>query len=57
MVRVLLVDDDPVQRRLTEALLRRFEYDVALAEDGEGAMRLLDSLTAGIEPTLLETTP
>jgi DNA-binding NtrC family response regulator len=42
MVRVLLVDDDPVQRRLTEALLRRFEYDVVLAEDGEGALRVLD---------------
>src|SRR6202521_4941358 len=41
-VRVLLVEDDPVQRRLTEALLRRFEYDVALAEDGEGAVRVLD---------------
>jgi DNA-binding NtrC family response regulator len=40
--RILLVDDDPVQRRLTEAMLRRFDYDVVLAEDGEGAMGVLD---------------
>ncbi len=54
-VRVLLVDDDPVQRRLTEALLRRFEYDVALAEDGEGALRVLDGPDgAGIAAIVLD---
>ena len=55
MVRVLLVDDDPVQRRLTEALLRRFEYDVVLAEDGEGALSVLDGLDgAGIGLIVLD---
>jgi DNA-binding NtrC family response regulator len=40
--RVLLVDDDPAQRRLIEAMLRRFGYEVVPAEDGEGALRALD---------------
>jgi CheY-like chemotaxis protein len=31
---VLVVDDDPVQRRLLDAMLRRSGYDVAVAETG-----------------------
>lgn len=38
---VLVVDDDPVQRRLLDAMLRRFGYDVATAETGDAAVRLL----------------
>jgi DNA-binding NtrC family response regulator len=41
--RVLVVDDDPVQRRLLEAMLRRFEYEPVLAEGGEQALLLLDT--------------
>ncbi len=41
--RVLVVDDDPVQRRLLDALLTRFEYEPVLAEGGEQAAALLDS--------------
>jgi DNA-binding NtrC family response regulator len=41
--RILVVDDDPVQRRLLDAMLRRFEYDPVLAEGGEEALKLLDS--------------
>jgi DNA-binding NtrC family response regulator len=41
--RVLVVDDDPVQRRLIEAMLRRFQYEPVLAEGGEQALRLLDT--------------
>jgi DNA-binding NtrC family response regulator len=40
--RVLVVDDDPVQRRLLDALLRKFEYEPVLAEGGEQALALLD---------------
>jgi DNA-binding NtrC family response regulator len=38
---VLVVDDDPVQRRLLDAMLRRFGYDVATAETGDAAVKLL----------------
>jgi DNA-binding NtrC family response regulator len=41
--RVLVVDDDPVQRRLLEAMLLRFEYEPVLAEGGEQALLLLDT--------------
>ena len=34
---VLIVDDDPVQRRLLEALVRRVGYAVETAEGGEQA--------------------
>ena len=38
---VLIVDDDPVQRRLLEAMVSRFGYQAMLAESGDAAMRLL----------------
>ncbi len=38
---VLIVDDDPVQRRLLDAMLKRFGYDVLTAENGEAALALL----------------
>lgn len=37
---ILLVEDDPVNRQVLAALLRREGHDVALAEDGESAMKL-----------------
>jgi DNA-binding NtrC family response regulator len=40
---ILIVDDDPVQRRLLEAQVRRFGFDARTAEDGAAA---LDALTA-----------
>jgi DNA-binding NtrC family response regulator len=41
--RVLVVDDDPVQRRLIDAMLRRFGYEPEIMERGEEAVRLLES--------------
>jgi DNA-binding NtrC family response regulator len=38
---ILLVDDDPVQRRLLEAMVRRFGYETVLADSGEAALTLL----------------
>jgi DNA-binding NtrC family response regulator len=38
---VLLVDDDPVQRRLLEAMVERFGYQPLLAEGGDAAVSLL----------------
>jgi DNA-binding NtrC family response regulator len=38
---VLVVDDDPVQRRLLDAMLRRSGYDVAVADTGHAALQML----------------
>ena len=36
---ILIVDDDPVQRRLLEALVRRFGYAAETADSGVEALR------------------
>jgi DNA-binding NtrC family response regulator len=38
---VLIVDDDPVQRRLLEAMVQRFGYQPVLAEGGDAAITVL----------------
>ena len=38
---VLIVDDDPVQRRLLEAMVQRFGYRSLTAEGGDAALALL----------------
>src|SRR5262245_58384753 len=38
---VLVVDDDPVQRRLLENMVRKSGYDVVVAESGDEAARFL----------------
>jgi len=38
---VLIADDDPVQRRLLEAMVRRFGYDIESVEGGELALERL----------------
>ena len=38
---VLIVDDDPVQRRLLEGMARRFGYEVMTAEGGDAALAAL----------------
>jgi DNA-binding NtrC family response regulator len=38
---VLIVDDDPVQRRLLEAMVERFGYQPVLAEGGDAAIKAL----------------
>src|SRR5450756_906789 len=42
---VLIVDDDPVQRRLLEAMVQRFGYHAMLAEGGDAAVSLLTGPT------------
>jgi DNA-binding NtrC family response regulator len=39
--RILIVDDDPVQRRLLENMIRRLGYDVLVTEGGDSAVKLL----------------
>ena len=34
---VLIVDDDPVQRRLLEGMVQKFGYEVVTAEGGDTA--------------------
>ncbi len=38
---VLIVDDEPVQRRLLEAMVQRFGYKTIVAEGGDAALKLL----------------
>jgi len=38
---ILIVDDDPVQRRLLDAMARRFGYEVMIAEGGDAAVAIL----------------
>ena len=38
---VLIVDDDPVQRRLLEAMIQRFGYRTTVVESGDAACKLL----------------
>jgi DNA-binding NtrC family response regulator len=38
---VLIVDDDPVQRRLIESMARRFGYEAIAVDGGDAALKLL----------------
>ena len=40
---VLIVDDDPVQRRLLENMAQKFGYTAMTAESGEQALRILSA--------------
>ncbi len=40
---VLIADDDPVQRRLLDAMVRRFGYDVETVDGGEAALARLEA--------------
>src|SRR5262249_8823028 len=39
--RILIVDDDPVQRRLLDNMVRKFGYEPVVAEGGDAAVTLL----------------
>ena len=49
---ILIVDDDPVQRRLLDATVRRLGYGVIVAEGGEQAVDLLCD-PAGEKPAVI----
>jgi DNA-binding NtrC family response regulator len=49
---VLIVDDDPVQRRLAEAAVRRFGFEARVAETGLDALTMLR--TEGADVVLLD---
>lgn len=41
--RILIADDDPVQRRLLEAMVRRFGYEPVVVDGGEAALAQLET--------------
>src|SRR5688572_17849321 len=45
--RILVVDDDPVQRRLLQSMLARNGYDVVIADGGDAAAAMLTGADAG----------
>lgn len=52
---ILVADDDPVQRRLLEAQIRRFGHDAIMAEGGEAALaRLRQQNAPRIDLVLLD---
>ena len=40
---ILIVDDDPVQRRLLEAMVRRFGYGAEVLDGGAAALARLEA--------------
>jgi len=52
--RVLIVDDDPVQRRLIESMVSRFGYEPATAEGGDAALSLIAADGPPIDAVVLD---
>src|SRR5436853_4755217 len=44
---VLIVDDDPVQRRILEETIKRLGYETKTAQGGEQALQILEGPDAG----------
>ncbi len=44
---ILIIDDDPVQRRLLEGAVTKFGHDALLADGGEAALKALDGPRGG----------
>ncbi len=42
-LRILVAEDDPISRRLLETVLKKWGYEVAIANDGEQAWRMLEN--------------
>src|SRR5262245_40369092 len=54
MAAILIVDDDPVQRRLLEAMVRRSGYDAVMVDGGEAALKLLTGDETRIDCAVLD---
>jgi DNA-binding NtrC family response regulator len=53
--RILIVDDDPVQRRLLDNMVRKFGYEPLVAEGGDAAIAALTGADgAGIDAVVLD---
>lgn len=51
---ILIVDDDPVQRRLLEGAANRLGYSAQLCDGGEAALEAMSSETAPFDAILLD---
>ncbi|RAI36275.1 sigma-54-dependent transcriptional regulator [Rhodoplanes roseus] len=52
---ILIVDDDPVQRRLLEGLVQKFGFDAVTAEGGDAAVALLtDAEAPAVDAVVLD---
>src|SRR5690606_2931203 len=51
---VLIVDDDPTQRRLLEAMVEKLGFATVLAEDGEAALRLTEGDLSDLRAIVLD---
>src|SRR5262249_55024289 len=54
MAAILIVDDDPVQRRLLEAMVQRFGHEAIVAEGGAQAMQALTADAGSIDCVVLD---
>ena len=53
--RVLIVDDDPAQRRILEETVKRFGFETTTASSGDQALNILESPDrSGISLVLLD---
>ena len=53
--RILIADDDPIQRRLVEKMVQRCGYDAVVVESGDAAVaRLTDAAEPAIDAVLLD---
>src|SRR3954464_9520411 len=51
---ILIVDDDPVQRRLLEGMATRFGYQVLVADGGDAAVAAVTAPDARIDCMVLD---
>ncbi len=51
---VLIVDDDPVQRRVLETLVRRFGYECETVDSGAAALQRLQSRSPEVDLVILD---
>ena len=51
---ILIVDDDPVQRRLLEGAANRLGYSAQLCDGGEAALEAMSSEAAPFDAILLD---
>jgi DNA-binding NtrC family response regulator len=52
--RILIADDDPVQRRLVENMVARFGYETVTVESGDAAIAALTAPDAAIDGVVLD---